>query len=310
MLISIIIPVYNEEGSIDNLCKELSKFLEENSINYEIIFINDGSIDKSLSIIKKICENSKKVKYINFSRNFGKEAATSAGLHACNGDAAIMIDADGQHPKELIPIFIKNWQKGSKVVVGIRTSNVNEGFIKKYGSKMFYKILNSINDGHTVPGSTDFRLLDRSVINEFNKFSEHNRITRGLIDWLGFKSTYVQFKANERKTGIASYSYKKLVKLAIHSFVSQSTKPLLLTGYAGLFVTIVSAVIGIMLIINKFVFNDPMHLYISGTGFLAIFISFLLGVVLVCQGLLALYIESIHSESLNRPIYVIEDSNI
>jgi len=312
--ISFIIPAYNEATNLRTLHDGLSDYIKDaiskKSLGYEIIYVDDGSTDKTIDEIKKIASKDAHVKYISFSRNFGKEAAVSCGLHECNGDAAIIMDADGQHPKELIPIFVDQWQSGNFVVVGVRKKNVKEGLLKRYGSKLFYKIQGSIDSGDTVPGSTDFRLLDRRVIEEFNKLSERNRITRGLIDWLGFKRTYIEFDANERNAGVAAYNTRKLFKLAMNAFVAHSTKPLQVTGVIGLAVTLLSLFLLFFILIEQAILDDPLKLAITGTAILGLFTSLLIGIVLVCQWLMALYIESIHTESLGRPLYIIETKKI
>src|SRR5579862_7942570 len=228
-LISLVIPVYNEVGNLEWLHSQISDRFGEFKLNKEIIYVDDGSTDGSLEIIKRIAANDKSAQYVSLSRNFGKEAATTAGLKQVSGDVAIMIDSDGQHPVEIVPKLLAEWQKGYDVVVGIRKENNREGFLKRYGSKLFNFLLNGLTAGNTVPGSTDFRLIDRKVVIEFNKLTERNRITRGLIDWLGFKRSYVEFKSPARHSGKASYGFKKLVRLALHAFISQSTKPLQLT---------------------------------------------------------------------------------
>lgn len=309
-LISVVVPSFNEEENIAWFNGQLADVLKNSSYNFEVIYVNDGSSDNTLNELKALAEQEKSVTYISFSRNFGKEAATTAGIHAAKGDAVIMLDSDGQHPPKLIPDMINLWEAGAQVVIGVRKSNVGEGFIKKYGSKFFYKILNSLTNNNTVPGSTDFRLIDRRVATEFNRFTERGRITRGLIDWLGFKREYFYFEAPERHAGTAAYSVGKLVKLAFHAFVSQSTKPLQAVGLLGLFVMALSFFTGIAVLLEKFAFNDSLGLAISGTAILAIFLSFLVGLVLACQGLLALYVESIHNETQNRPLYIIDESTI
>jgi len=306
-LLSIIIPVHNEAANLEWHHTKIVEQLDSYKLNYEILYIDDGSTDNSLEIIKNLQSKSKSTKYISFSRNFGKEAATSAGLKVCSGSAAIMIDADGQHPIELIDTFITKWQSGSDVVIGVRASNKGEGFVKKYGSKLFYKALNYLSSDNTVPRSTDFRLIDRKVIDEFNKFTEHGRITRGLIDWMGFKRSYVEFNANERSAGKASYGFRKLTSLALHAFVSHSTLPLKAVGLLGLLITVFAGILGLFIVVEMYILADPMNLSITGTATLAVFLSFLVGVVLACQGLLALYIESIFKESQNRPLYIISE---
>ena len=308
-LITIVIPLYNESGNLVWHHDKISKYCKVQNINTEIVYVNDGSVDDSLEIVKKIAKGDTSVRYLSLSRNFGKEAATTAGLKASTGDAVVLIDADGQHPIEKLGEFIKKWREGYDVVVGIRKSNSKEGLVKRYGSMLYINMFNAITKDKTKQGSTDFRLLDRTVVNEFNLLTERNRITRGLIDWLGFKRCYIDFVAPARHSGKATYSFTKLVKLALHSFTSQSTKPLQFTGYLGSLVTIFSSLIGIFLLIEKYLFNDPLKLAISGSALLAIFLSFLVGLVLICQWLLAIYIESIHNETQNRPLYFVSEQS-
>jgi glycosyltransferase involved in cell wall biosynthesis len=304
-----VVPVYNESGNLEWLNSKFMDLIDSNKIKAEIIYIDDGSRDDSLEKIKQLAGKDERVRFLGLSRNFGKEAATTAGLEAASGDVAVIIDADGQHPVEVIKSFLQEWSNGYEVVIGVRVENTGEGFLKRYGSKLFNALLNSLSGGNTVPGSTDFRLIDRRVIDEFNQLTERNRITRGLIDWLGFKRTYVEFKSPARHSGKASYGFRKLVRLALHAFISQTTKPLQLTGFLGALVTFVSAFMGIFLIFEKYVFNDPLDLAVTGTAILALFLSFLVGLVLICQWLLALYIESIHNETQNRPLYIVSDKS-
>lgn len=309
-LVSIIVPVYNEGPNIAWFYSALQKQLTSlKDYSFEVVFVDDGSSDDSMGTIAALAKKHSDVRYIQFSRNFGKEAATSAGLCNVKGDAAIMIDADGQHPVELIPEFLKNWRDGFDVVIGVRSANTDEGTVKRYGSKLFYALLNAMADHKSVPGSTDFRLLDQKVIKEFAQLTEHNRMTRGLIDWLGFKRTTISFTAPARHSGQAAYSYRKLLRLALHGFISHSTKPLQFTGLLGFFVTILALVTGLFLCLEQYVFGDPLGLHITGTALLALFLSFLVGLVLICQWLLALYVESIHSETQNRPLYIIADKS-
>jgi glycosyltransferase involved in cell wall biosynthesis len=249
------------------------------------------------------------VKFLSLSRNFGKEAATSAGIKLSAGDVAVMIDADGQHPVNLVETFVAKWHDGYDVVIGVRKKNIKEGPVKRYGSKLFNYTLDSLTSGNAIPGATDFRLIDKKVVSEFNILTERNRITRGLIDWLGFKRTVVEFESPARHSGKATYSVKKLIRLALHAFVSQSTKPLQFAGFLGATATATSALVGSFLLIESYILSDPMNLEITGTALLALFLSFLVGLVLICQWLLALYIESIHSETQNRPLYIIAEKS-
>lgn len=286
------------------LYDRLKKVLGRCPFNYEILFVNDGSNDCSASELKKISVLDNKVKVIEFSRNFGKEIALTAGLHNCFGDCAIMLDADFQHPLELIPEFIAKWENGAEVVVGVR-SNSSEKFIKKYGSLVFYKIMSRISETELLSGATDFRLLDKAVISEFRRFTEKNRLTRGLIAWLGFKRDFVYFNAQPRINGVPGYGTLKLVKLAMSSIVSLSLFPLKIAGYLGIFITLVSGIMGLFIVLEKYIFNDPWRMNFTGSAILAVIILFLVGIILSCLGLIALYIAHIHSEVINRPIYVI-----
>ncbi len=304
-LLSLVVPVHNEANNLAWHHDKIVNFFNKYRIKKEIIYIDDGSNDGSLDIIEDLVKKDKDVQFISLSRNFGKEVATSAGIQQSNGDVVVMIDADGQHPVELIDSFLAEWRRGSDVVIGVRTQNKNEGFIKRYGSKLHNAILNLLTDTGSVSGATDFRLIDRRVADEFSKLTERNRLTRGLIDWLGFQRSYVPFVSPQRHGGTATYSFSKLVKLALHSFTSQSTKPLLVTGFLGFIVTILSSILGIFLAVESYILDDPLNLEVTGTAMLALLLSFLVGLVLICQWLLALYIESIHNETQNRPLYII-----
>ena len=306
-LISIVIPVYNEEENIPLIYDNLKSVLKTTNHNHELIFVNDGSSDKSSDILEEICNKDQNVKYLGFSRNFGKESATSAGLHIIRGNAAIIIDADLQHPVELIPDFIKKWEEGAEIVIGIRNKNKGEGLIKKIGSIFFYKLINLIGDTKITPQATDFRLIDRIVIEEFNRFTERQRITRGILDWMGFKKDYIYFDANIRNAGKAKYSFLKKLKLTASSFVTHSLIPLKLAGYLGILITFFSVPVGLFIIVEKYILNDPLGLKFSGITILAIFTLFLMGILLSCLGLIALYIANIQIEVTNRPLYIIKN---
>ncbi len=309
--LNLIIPVHNEQENLEWHFNIINEFFSARDIHYELIYIDDGSTDASLAIIKSLKEKYPHiVQFLSFSRNFGKEAAISAGIHAAGGDAAIIMDADGQHPIELIEEFIQKWREGSDVVIGLRASNKGEGFIKKYGSKLFYFVLRAINGrDNSLPGSTDFRLIDRKVIDEYNKLTERNRLTRNLIDWLGFNKSVVPFAANQRHAGTAAYSYRKLFKLALNGVVAHSTRPLKLISLLGFIISMLSVSGTLFLVVEKYLLGDPMGLAVTGVAILALFLSFLVGVVLICQGLLALYVESVYYETQNRPLYIVAEKS-
>ncbi len=306
--ISMIIPVHNEEANLSWHHERITDTLDKLDCRYEIIYVNDGSNDKSLEILKQLSKNASRARYLSFSRNFGKEAATTAGLLACKGDAAIMIDADGQHPIELVETFVDEWHKGYKTVIGVRTTNKRAGAVKNGGSKLFYAILRILGADDSVQhGLTDFRLVDRQIIDEYARLTEHNRVTRNLLDWLGFKRKLIPFEANERHAGDASYSLRKLTKLAIDGIVKHSTRTLNFIGFIGFIVAFIAGLVGLFMVIEMHVLNDPLQLAITGTALLAVFLSFMVGIVLFCQGLLALYLETVFYETQNRPLFIIEE---
>ena len=201
-LISIVIPIFNEERNISLLYRKLAEIGRKLQDKYdlEIILVNDGSTDKTSLEIEKLTKLNSKVKFIELSRNFGKEIATTAGINNCGGDACILLDADLQHPVELIPEFLAKWEEGAESVIGVREKRGKEGLFKKTGAALFYKLINKMAKINIIPNATDFRLIDRSMIDEFNKFSEKNRMTRALIDWLGFKRDYVYFRPGSAAT--------------------------------------------------------------------------------------------------------------
>jgi glycosyltransferase involved in cell wall biosynthesis len=310
-IISIVIPVFNEEGNIFLVYQELLKIFTalNEQYDYELIFVDDGSVDKSPEILECLAGQNSKFNFLQFSRNFGKEVALSAGLDVARGDAVVMLDADLQHPVELLPEFIKKWEDGAEVVVGVRHKNKGEGLVKKIGSIFFYKIMNAIGDTKITPSATDYRLLDRKVVLAFRQFTEHGRMTRGLIDWLGFKREYIYFNANERLNGIACYDKIKLIKLALSTIISHSLFPLKLAGYLGVWVSGIFGSAGFLLFLGIYVFHNKFAMSFTGTAQLAIVVVFLVGVILSCLGLVALYIANIQAEVLKRPTYVVRKNS-
>ncbi len=309
MKLSIVIPAYNEEESLKIFLPDLIKAIRGTADDYEIIVVNDGSRDGTLEITQKFAKKNSRIRTVNLSRNFGKEIATTAGITFATGDAIVMADADGQHPPELIKDFVDLWNAGYQVVVGVRQTNQKEGFIKRYGSRLFYKVFNATSDMTLIPGATDFRLIDKAVRDEFVKFTEHYRITRGLIDWMGFKRTTVPFHAPERIAGQATYNISKLLKLALNSFVSLSMAPLYAIGLVGVFITLLSFVFGAFVLIEQPILADPLHLHITGTAMIGLLILFLVGVIMTAQGLLALYLSHIHIQTQNRPLFIVDSTN-
>jgi glycosyltransferase involved in cell wall biosynthesis len=303
--LSIVVPLHNEAAGIDQFHTSLVSVLETCAVSYEIIYCNDGSTDDTQSKIRSLADQTTGISIIALTRNFGKEVATTAGIEHARGAAIMMIDADGQHPVELIPDFLTAWRDGSMVVTGVRTANKNEGIVKKYGSKLFYAALRRLSSSEVVAGATDFRLIDQSVQKEFLRLSERRRITRGLIDWLGYRQCYIPFVARERLSGLSTYSLGKLAKLAIDSFVSLSNTPLYVTALLGIIVLPISVVLGVFMTLEMSI-GDPLGLHITGGAFVLIVILFLVGCLLMSQGILGLYLSHIHAETQNRPLYIVD----
>ncbi len=304
--ISIIIPVLNEVKNIPVFLDELQKVLHnESNFSYEIIFVNDGSTDGTEKLLTQYSTQYSHIKVINFSRNFGKEIALSAGMHKSKGDVAITMDVDLLHPPHLIPEFIKRWQGGDDIVVAIRKSHQGESWWKRLGAYVFYSIMSKMGDIDITPYSTDFRLVSRQVLNAFVLFEERNRMTRGLIDWLGFKRSYIYFDSRVRE-GDAKYSFTKLVQLAKNAFIKNSLFPLRFIGYLGLIFTSVSSVVGIILILNKYFLKTGWGLNFSAVDMVSVGLVFMMGILLSGMGILALYIADIQIEIRKRPLYIIK----
>jgi glycosyltransferase involved in cell wall biosynthesis len=303
--ISVIVPIHNEVINIPILHQALSEAVTSLNYDFVFVFVDDGSTDDSISILYDLKARDQRVHILEFSRNFGKEAAVSAGLHAATGDAVIIMDADLQHPPKMIGQFIQKWEQGAEVVIGVRRYSNKESRTKRFSSELYYKLMNSIAGAAITPHASDYRLMDNSVVEAFSALTERNRMTRGIIDWLGFKKEYIPFVAPPRRHGVASYTYGKLMGLALHSITSYSAVPLKLAGYLGVIILLVSGPLGVFVFTESYIMHDPYHLHITGTAALGIMLLFLVGIVLACLGLIALYIEQIHIEVTNRPLYVL-----
>lgn len=302
-LISIVIPVFCEERNIQNLYKQLEKVTKDmQRYNWEYIFVDDGSTDGSFEELQKLADADKKVKVLNFSRNFGKEIALSAGVEAALGSAVITIDADLQHPVELIPDMIKKWEAGADIVAGIRRKVEEESFLRKVSSKLFYWIMRRISIVEMPARSTDFRLMDRKLADIFRTITEKSRMYRGIIDWMGFQKEYIEFDANARLEGNPGYSYKKLFTLAINSITAYSLFPLKIAGYLGTIITLFSVLLLLIMLPTRFLFGSA---YFSPTLIIVVSNTLLIGIVLICLGFIALYIGNIHTEVVDRPLYIV-----
>jgi len=303
-LISLLIPVYNEEKNIPILYHETEKTIAKHleKYNFEYIFVDDGSSDESVKILEFYAKKDPKIKIIELSKNFGKEIALTAGIHYVDSDALVIMDADLQHPPKLISTFIQKWEEGYEIVATKRTKIENRSFIKKIGSILFYKLINMISETEMIEGSTDFRLLDKVVVFSLKNFTERNRLVRGIIDWMGFKKIYINFKAPDRLNGEAGYTVYKLFKLAVNGFTSFSLFPLKLAGYLGVLISTVFGTLFGWMLIDKYILDK--HSF-SPIAYVIVANSFLMGIVLMALGMIALYIGYIHTEVTNRPLFII-----
>lgn len=305
--IAIVVPVYNEAGNVLKLHSRLSsvtKLLSQ--YRWSFVYVNDGSMDNSLEALKSIASDFSSVKVIDLSRNFGKEIALTAGVHETEiSDAIICIDADLQHPPELIPRLVEQWEQGAEVVVTIRKDVAGHSFFRKICSKLYYYLVNKISYVEMVPQTTDFRLYDKKVVQAFVHATERERMFRGIMDWLGFKRHYVEFTADERYSGSSGYTYYKLWRLAVHGFTSYSLWPLRVAGYIGGFITCISGFALLWMAINQLVSDEVLY---TAIAYVLLTNTFLIGIVLMAIGLVALYVGIIHTEVINRPLYVIRET--
>ncbi|MEI7683165.1 MAG: glycosyltransferase family 2 protein [Candidatus Saccharibacteria bacterium] len=306
-LVSVVVPLYNEAAGLHDFHDGLMLVLGKIGRDFEVIYVDDGSHDQTAGLVKKQTSD-KRVKLISFSRNFGKELALTAGISQARGEAIITLDGDGQHPAELIPEFIKAWQDGAQVVVGLRTNAEGQKHAGGIGSRLFYHFFNALSSQKIVAGSTDYRLITAQVREAFLQLNETDRVTRGLIDWLGFEPSYVKYTAKRRQSGVPGYSRSKLFGLAINSFVSLSPAPLYLFGGLGIFLTLSALLLGCVVFIEQLLLGDPLNWDFTGTAQLSIVILFFVGLILMSQGMLSLYVSHIHSQSKQRPLYVIDFS--
>ena len=302
--ISIVIPMYYEEEVANECYGRIKKVLSSiSNYTYEIIFINDGSKDKTLEILEDISSKDKNVKVISFSRNFGHQAAVTAGIKHVTGDVVLIIDADLQDPPELIPEMLKLWEQGNEVIYGKRKSREGESKFKLLTAKMFYKTLNALSDVEIPKDTGDFRLVDRKVIDVVNSMPEHNKFLRGLFSWVGFKQIPFEYERKERFAGKTKYPLKKMLKLASDGIISFSTKPLKLVGGLGIISIILSLAILIYSLVS-YIFS--LNNLTPGWTSIMVAITLFSGVQLLSIWIIAEYIARIYDETKNRPQYIVD----
>ena len=302
--VSIVIPVFNEEEVINNLIKRLAILIKNTpTYEFEVIFVNDGSKDKTLELLEEIAQKESRLKILSFSRNFGHQAAVTAGIKYVTGDAIVIIDADLQDPPELIPEMLQLWEQGNKVIYGKRKSRKGESAFKILTAKMFYRTLNALSDVEIPKDTGDFRLVDREVIDVINQMPEHNKFLRGLFSWVGFKQYAYEYERQERNAGKTKYPLKKMMKLASDGIISFSTKPLKIVGGIGIMAIIAS--VGI-LIYSLISYALNLNQLTPGWTSIMVTVTFLGGIQLLSIWIISEYIARIYDETKNRPEYIIE----
>jgi polyisoprenyl-phosphate glycosyltransferase len=304
ILCSVVVPVYNEEEVVAESCKRLKKVMDEMNIVYEIIFVNDGSRDKTAFILRKICDEDKNIKLLDFSRNFGHQIAITAGMDYSQGDSIVVIDGDLQDPPEVIPLMIEKWKEGFDVVYGKRAERKGDTFFKKFTAAVFYRFLKKMTDVDIPVDTGDFRLIDRKVCEALKLVNEKNRYIRGIISWLGFKQTGVEFVRDKRFAGETKYPLKKMIKFAFDAVTSFSYKPLKLASYVGVMLSVCSFAYLVVVICQKLFTNSTTPGWAS-TLAVSLFFN---GIVLLMLGIIGEYIGRIYDEAKGRPLYIVREA--
>jgi dolichol-phosphate mannosyltransferase len=300
---SIVVPVFNEEEVLTELYKRITSVMDKLGEPYEIIFVNDGSNDGSLELMKTLHSQDNRVKIINFSRNFGHQIAITAGLDYASGEAVITIDADLQDPPEVIPSLIDKWKEGFDVAYGVREKRAGESFFKLATASIFYRFLGKVTDTDIPPDTGDFRLMSRKVVDSLKNIRERNRFVRGLVSWVGFPQIGVNYKREKRFAGCTKYPLRKMLKFAIDGISSFSFLPLRIASYGGFVISGVGLIYAIYVIFVK-LFTTKM---VPGWASLMVAILFLGGVQLIAIGIIGEYIARIGQETKQRPLYIIRE---
>ncbi len=302
--IAIVVPAYNESTNLELFRDAVHTVIKDmDQYNWKFVFVNDGSVDDTWEVVQHLATEDSRIQGVSLSRNFGKEIALTAGVEALeNIDAVILMDADLQHPPPLIEEMVAKWEEGFQVVATQRSA-IEYSWFREWGSRAFYYLLNKFSEVKIQPKAADFRLLDREVLKVLRNFQERTRFFRGLVDWMGFKKTYIQFVAPARAGGESSFSLRALIDLAINSFTSFSLLPLRITGWLGLIVL----AFGVGTLIFMVITGPVLHLtHYTALAYFVVFNTVLTGVVLAALGMMALYIGNIHTEVARRPLYIVD----
>ncbi len=305
--ISLLIPAYNEHEVLDSLFERLDKLAKNNkSYDFEFLFVNDGSRDNTLDIIKKQAEKDDRIAYVSLSRNYGKEIAMIAGFDAVTGDAMVIIDADLQDPPELIPEMIKYWEEGYDDVYARRSNRKGETWLKKFSSTMYYRLLQKSTNIPIQVDTGDFRLLDRRCIEALKQIRESQRNTKGMFSWIGFKKKEITYNRDPRIAGTTKWNYMKLLNLAVDGITSLTTAPLRISTIMGFIVSFIAFVFIIVVVVKTAMFGDP----VAGYPSLMAVVLFLGGVQLLSLGVIGEYIGKIFIETKHRPLYYIGEQHV
>ncbi|MGI6033892.1 MAG: glycosyltransferase family 2 protein [Coriobacteriales bacterium] len=305
--ISVIVPCYNEEAALPIFYKEATKVFNQMNCSYELLLVNDGSKDNTLSAIKTFVADDDHVKYISFSRNFGKESAMYAGFCNAIGDYVAVMDADMQDPPALLPQMLEILENSDYDSVATRREDrKGEPPIRSFFARKFYKIINRVSDADVVDGARDFRLMKREMVDAIISMSEYNRFSKGIFGWVGFKTYWMPYENVERVAGKTKWNFWKLFKYAISGIINFSQAPLDMVSYIGAFSTIGSLIALIVIIVKKLVLGDP----VQGWASMVCIVIFMSGLILFCLGIIGQYIAKIYMETKDRPHYIASESNI
>lgn len=306
-IISIIVPCFNEEESIPLFYKEINKIAKEmDDLDFEYIFIDDGSNDNTLKVLKKIRSKDKNTHYISFTRNFGKEAGMLAGLRKSSGDYVAFMDVDLQDPPEMLKTMYHYLNDEHYDCCALYTkSHIGYSFIRKIFTRMWYKLITKLAKSREMPGARDFRLMTRKMVNAILSMNEYNRYMKGIFDYTGFNTKWISYEAPNRKVGKSKFNLRKLIKYAMEGITSSSVEPLLLSTYIGLFFCLVAFIAIVIIIIKTIIYGDP----VSGWPSLACIILFLGGLQLFFLGVIGNYLAKIHLEVKNRPVYIVKEED-
>ena len=309
-LLTIIVPCYNEQEVLPLFVEAITpvrkKLFDEYQLNTELLFVDDGSSDRTLTLLRDFHTEDKSVRYISFSKNFGKEAGILAGLKNAKGDYAVLMDADLQHPPELLPKMYSELTGGSYDSVAMyRDDRKKEGFFRRHFSSMFFKLMNRLSKLNMVNGATDFRMMNRPMINAIISMPETNRFSKGIFNWVGFNTKWLPFETGERPAGESKWSFGKLISYSFDALLSFSEVPLKICSWLGIIFCLISFITGLVHFIKTLVFGDPV------AGFPTLYLMMLLlgGIVLLFLGIMGQYMARIYLEIKQRPVYIVKESD-